>query len=189
MIIIICGTSSTGKSTICDALDNLLEDNWLNFSTDGYLGMLGSKFFNLHPDNIAVCEPNDVCYAKKYTDGTYEILPGALCSKLYSTIPNVLELIAKQGLNIIVDSLISTKEELIEYKEVLDKYGLMFVYLYASPEVIMQREEARGDRLKGSAIHWLRQFDYQDKCDLAINTEKTGPDEACTVILRKLRKI
>ena len=72
MIIIICGTSSSGKSSVCDILKNKLGDSWLHFSTDGYLSMLGNKFHGLHPDNKDVIVPNDVCYAKKYEDGTFE---------------------------------------------------------------------------------------------------------------------
>ncbi|KTC77843.1 phosphotransferase-like protein [Legionella brunensis] len=186
MIIIISGTSSSGKSTICQELQNKLGDGWINFSTDGYLGMLGNKFFDLHPNNEEVCIPNDICYAKKYSDGTYEIVPGKWCSKLYETIPNILRLIATQGFNIIVDSFITTTNEFSHYKALLEKYDPFFVYLYASEAVIAQREEARGDRLKGSALHWLKQFDYQDQCDLIINTEAINTHEVCASILEKL---
>lgn len=89
MIIILNGTSSSGKSTIAQALQHRLGDGWLYFSMDGYLSMLGPKFWGLHPDNPEVCLPNDVCYAKKHNDDTYEIMTGKLCSKLYATIPDV----------------------------------------------------------------------------------------------------
>ncbi|AWN73642.1 AAA family ATPase [Legionella anisa] len=184
MIIIVCGTSSSGKSTLCQELQNRLDNGWLHFSTDGYLGMLGEKFGGLHPDNPQVCVPNDICYAQPYPDGTYEIIPGALCSKLYLTIPSVLKLIAEQGFNIIVDSFITTLDELKSYKETLEKYGILFVYLYASESVISQREEARGDRLKGSALHWLKRFDFQDQCELCINTEEMSIQKICDEILR-----
>lgn len=185
MIIIICGTSSSGKSSVCQGLHKKLGDGWLNFSTDGYLGMLGNKFHDLHPSNPDVCVPNDVCYAKKYQDGTYQIMPGKLCSKLYSTIPEILELLAKQGFNIIVDSFITTQEDLSIYKSNLSKYDLRLIYLSASEETITKREEARGDRLKGSAIHWLKQFNFQDSCDLVIDTEKKDLDQICIDILDK----
>ncbi|KTD42146.1 phosphotransferase-like protein [Legionella parisiensis] len=184
MIIIVCGTSSSGKSTLCQELQNQLDNGWINFSTDGYLGMLGDQFGGLHPNNPQVCVPNDICYAQKYTDGTYEIIPGVLCSKLYLTIPSVLKLIADQGFNIIVDSFITTMDEFKSYKETLEKYGVLFVYLYASETSINQREEARGDRLKGSALHWLKRFDFQDHCDLRINTEEMNIQQICTEILR-----
>ncbi|WP_392537731.1 AAA family ATPase [Legionella sp. 227] len=172
MIIIVCGTSSSGKSTLCHELQSRLGDGWLSFSTDGYLGMLGDKFAGLHPDNPQVCIPNDICYAHQYADGTYEIMPGALCSKLYLTIPNVLKLLAEQGFSIIVDSFITTIDEFKSYKETLEKYGVLFVYLDASEATIAQREAARGDRLKGSALHWLKRFNFQEHCNVCINTEK-----------------
>jgi hypothetical protein len=42
-----------------------LGEEWLNFSTDGFLSLLVDKFFWLHPDNPELCTPNDICYAKK----------------------------------------------------------------------------------------------------------------------------
>jgi chloramphenicol 3-O-phosphotransferase len=183
MIILICGTSSSGKSSVCQELHKRLCDGWINFSTDSYLGMLGDKFNNLHPNNPTVCVPNDICYAKQHSNDSYEIVPGKLCSKLYSTIPYVLELMAKSGFNIIVDSFITTTDEFKLYKDILDKYNARFVYLYASEATIIEREAARGDRLKGSAIHWLKQFNFQDGCDLVIDTEKTNLEEICDYIL------
>ncbi len=184
MIIIVCGTSSSGKSTLCHELQSRLDDGWLSFSTDEYLGMLGDKFGGLHPDNPQVCVPNDICYAQQYPDGTYEIIPGALCSKLYLTIPSVLKLIAEQSFNIIVDSFITTLDEFKSYKEALEQYDILFVYLYASEAEIAQREEVRGDRLKGSALHWLKRFDFQEHCELCINTEEMNIQQICDEILR-----
>jgi chloramphenicol 3-O-phosphotransferase len=119
MILFICGTSSAGKSSVCHALKQKLGDDWLYFSMDGYLTMLGEKFVNLHPDNPNVCNKNDVAYAKKHDDGSYEIIVGPLCSKLFSTIPHVLLILAKAGFNVIVDSLITKKAELYDFKAAL----------------------------------------------------------------------
>lgn len=187
MIIIICGTSSSGKSSVCEALKDRLGDSWLFFSTDGYLSMLGKKFLELHPDNKDVTIPNAICYAKKYGDGTFEIIPGELCSKLYLTIPTVLKMLSEQGFNIILDSFITIKDEFDSYRNMLKEFDLHFFYLHASPDVIAEREEKRGDRLKGSAIHWLKKFDFQNECDSVIDTEKHSTDQIVKLILNQLR--
>lgn len=186
MIVIINGTSSSGKSTISAELQSKLGDGWLYFSMDNYLSMLGPKFEGLHPDNQEVCIPNDICYAKKHTNGTYEIVTGALCSKLYATIPNVLAMLAETGFHIIVDSFITTMDEFIFYKKKLEKYGLLFVYLYASEKIITQREEARGDRLKGSALHWLKAFECESVCDLSFNTEEADIGKISEDIVKRV---
>lgn len=186
MIIILSGTSSSGKSTLCQELKTRLGDYWLMFSTDGYLSMLGDKFLNLHPGNLSVCEPNVVCYAKKHADETFEIIPGELCSKLYLTIPATIDLLANAGFNIILDSFITTVKELDSYKNHLDKHGILSVYLYASEKEIERREISRGDRLKGSAIHWLRKFDFQNQCDLRIDTEKNDMNACVDIILKQI---
>lgn len=51
---------------------------------------------------------------------------------------------------------------------------------------IIEREEKRGDRLKGSAIHWLKKFNFQSKCDLVIDTEKHSIDQIVELILASL---
>jgi len=188
MIIIINGTSSTGKSTLSQELQKSLGDGWLNFNTDGYLSMLGPKFLGLHPDNPELCHPNEICYAKKHPDGTYEIVPGPLCSKLYRTIPDILALLAEQGFNIIADSFIPTLEDLNAYKDKLDKPGggVLFVYLYAPQDVILTREEGRGDRLKGSALHWLKSFECEKGHDLIINTHEISMGKIVEMILEKI---
>src|SRR5277367_2538928 len=106
MIVIINGTSSAGKSSVASILHKKLGDGWLFFSTDSYLSMLGDKFLGLHPDNPQVTIPNDICYATKHDDGSFEIISGKFCSKLYQTIPSALEIMANQGFNIIVDAFI-----------------------------------------------------------------------------------
>ncbi len=150
---------------------------------DGYLGMLGDKFLNLHPENPEVTTHNEVCYAHQHEDGTYEIVPGKLCSKLFSTIPYVLKIMAQQGFSIIVDSLITKKSELATFKKELKDFNCIFIYLHASEENIMEREEARGDRLKGSAIHWLRSFDFKNSCDLSISTDEIYAQDIAEQIL------
>lgn len=186
MIIFVCGTSSAGKSTVCWHLKSKLSDNWLLFGMDGYLGMLGDKFLNLHPDNPEVCTPNEVCYARKHENGSYEIVPGKLCSKLFSTIPYVLDLIAEQGFSIIVDALITKKLELDAFKEMLNKHKCIFIYLDASQESVILREEARGDRLKGSAVHWLRAFDFRESCDLMYGTDEIDAESIANHILKDI---
>lgn len=186
MLIIINGTSSTGKSTVCRTLQQCLGEGWLNFSTDGYLSMLGDRFSELHPDNPNVCTPNDVCYAKRYDDDTYQIVAGPLCSQLYSTIPDVLARLATQGFHLIVDAFIPTRGDLNHYKTVLAQWGTFFVYLSATEETIAAREEARGNRLKGSAIHWLRTFDCQPVSDLVIDTTSLSVENIGDLILNAI---
>lgn len=183
MIIFICGTSSSGKSTICHKLHAMLDSRWLNFSTDGYLSMLGNKFLELHPQNPNLCDPNDICYAKKYPDGTYEIVIGKQCSKLNSTIPEALKVLAQKDFNIIVDSLITSKNELKSFKAALKDFDPIFVYLLASENTVSQREQLRANRLAGSAIHWLRKFDFTDDFDLIIDTDISSTEKAIDQIM------
>lgn len=186
MILILTGTSSSGKSTLSEKLQKSLGDGWLYFSMDSYLSMLGPKFLELHLDNPEICTPNNICYAQKYSNNTYEIITGELCNKLYGTIPKVLTLLAEQGFHIIVDSFITTLEEHSFYKEQLKRYGLLFIYLYAPKEIISQREVERGDRLTGSALHWLEAFECESVFDLSFDTHASPITDIVATIMDKL---
>jgi len=189
MILILSGTSSSGKSTLSKQLQKRLGDGWLYFSMDTYLSMLGSKFMNLNPDNPDVCTPNNICYAQKHSDDTYKIITGELCNKLYATIPKVLTLLSEQGFHIILDSFITGFEEHSFYKEQLQHNGLMFIYLHAPIEVISQREVARGDRLRGSALHWLNDFECESVFDLSFDTHAKPIMDIIETIMDKLRSL
>ncbi|TXG76919.1 hypothetical protein E6Q11_03870 [Candidatus Dojkabacteria bacterium] len=186
MIIFVCGTSSSGKTSVCNALKRELPDGWLLFSTEGYLGMLGDKFNNLHPANIEVEVPNKIAYAKKHDDGSFEIIVGALVQRLFSIIPEAIGLLAQRGFDIVVDSLITKKSEIDQFRKALDKFDCKFIYLSASEKEISRREESRGDRLKGSAVHWLRAFDFHNECDLILDTENIVVNQIAKDIINHL---
>jgi chloramphenicol 3-O-phosphotransferase len=182
MIILINGTSSSGKSSVCAEVHSYLGAGWLLFSTDNYLTMLGETFLNLHPHNPNVTVPNQVCYAIQHKDGSYEIAPDPYCSKLYNTIPDVLSLLIAQGFSIVVDAFILTNQELAAYKAACSMTESLFVYLYADEKVIEAREANRGDRLPGSSLHWLRLFECADACDMAIDTSNLTVEDVCAAI-------
>lgn len=186
MIILINGTSSSGKSTLSLELQKQLGDGWLYFSMDDYLSMLGAKFAGLHPDNPEVCTPNAICYAHQHEDGAYEIVTGELCLRLFNTIPDVISLLARQGFHLIIDSLITTFIEHEMFKSKLEQFGILFVYLYAPESVIAQREMQRGDRLKGSALHWLKAFECESACDLSFNTAEISLEEMSRNIIGRI---
>lgn len=171
MIILICGTSSAGKTSVSTVLQQQLGEGWLRFSMDEYLGMLGTAFSEgLRLSNPDLCQKNNIAYAKQHEDGSYEIVAGKECSKLSATIPDVISTIAAKPFNIILDIVITSKEELNHYHQVLKRYGLFSVYLDISEAEVAKREKERENRLPGSAVHWLKKFNFKDKCDLMIDT-------------------
>ena len=183
MIIIICGTSSSGKSTLCGELKEKLGDNWLLFATDGYLGMLVVNFLSCI-QIIGMLYFQIMLCLKKHNDESYEIIPGELCSKLYVIIPSVLKILAAQGFNIISDSFITTQDEFESYKSGLAQYARIFFIFMLQKKQSLKGKKKRG-WIKGFCSHWLRRFDFQNKCDLVIN-ENISVHRVCDEILNEL---
>jgi chloramphenicol 3-O-phosphotransferase len=70
-------------------------------------------------------------------------------------------------------------------ERVLAGFDCKFIFLSASELEITRREAQRADRLHGSAIHWLKTFDFQDACDLIYDTEDVGIQQIATSIIRR----
>ncbi len=182
IVIVLTGTSSSGKSSVAKLLQKQLGEEFLFFEVDNYMKMLGEKYNNFNLNNPEAFIPNNIIYAKKLDDGTFDTITGPVYQKLYKTIPLVLNNLVNNGFNIIVDSLINDKEEIILYKKILNKQ-VKFVYLQALPETLLAREKARNDRVPGSALNWLKKFNCQQETNLTIDVDNLSIQQ----IVEKIR--
>lgn len=95
---------------------------------------------------------------------------------------------AEQGFHIIVDSFIPTLKDCYTYQRKLTQYGLCIVYLQAPIEIIEQREATRVDRLKGSARHWLNQFECDGIFDVSFDKSMVKLEQITEIILQKIHE-
>ncbi len=152
-IIFLNGTSSSGKSSIAEALLEVLDQPWFHISVDAINAMRSrARTLELDPAGL------DAVLARTRA-GFHRAVAG----------------MAEAGNNVVVDHVLSEQWRLIDCLRVLDGYEVVFVGVRCSPGELARRERARGDRDPGHAAAQLEQVHSHGVYDLECDTTTTSP--------------
>lgn len=163
MVIILNGTSSSGKSSILEKICDFSDDLYSLFSSDKIVcGSLSHKI------NFESLEDSRIIDAS------------------YSAFRKSLRVFASHLPYIILDDVIWKKESLFEIVDSFKEFDCFFVHVTAPKEVIEMREKNRADRKPGTARN---QYDFISHLpyDFVVDTGKQAPSEAAQSILQNLR--
>jgi chloramphenicol 3-O phosphotransferase len=163
MIIILNGTSSSGKSSIINSLESKLNDLYFIFGVDKFLEPSMPKNLNMEiPEHLKVID---------------NAISGFNFSlENYSTYIN----------NIIVDHVLQNPKWIHEVAHALKDKDVFFVGVTAPINIIEEREKQRGDRKIGTAknqFEQMKKYEY----DLIIDTSILTPDQAADEIIKNLK--
>ena len=163
LIIVLNGTSSSGKTTLARALQERSDRPLLNFSLDTVL-------YTLPPRELTRLSRGD------------ELLDVPYDSLVAGYFACVKEL-ARAGLSLVIDSAVTARRRAEQLIEAVGGQDVLLVGLECPVDVLETREAARGDRRPGLArtqsgtIHrWLRY-------DVVLNTETAVPEDNALTIL------
>ena len=204
-IIIVTGTSGSGKSTACDLFAKRADDFWLLYGIDHFLsGTLPAKFGHHGPRCREGIYAHPVDEADP--DGPLRWSFGPKGEAAFRTLHGWVATAAREGCNIILDHLaMSDPPVLQDLVWQLEDLPVLFVCLRPSYEVLSERianrtmdkplpthllgEDAvrkivdRLDRLRP----WFYQTVYaNDIYDLQIDTEAHGPEAVVAMIEARL---
>ncbi|MBB5191965.1 chloramphenicol 3-O phosphotransferase [Silvimonas terrae] len=151
-IIVLNGTSSSGKTSIARALQTLLPTQYLNFSIDSVLD-------TLPPEDLARLQRGDVISRNGYdwqnlVRGYHYCLPGLL----------------QAGLRLIVDNAWCHADETRELLTELAGYRVVLVGVQCALAEVVRREAERGDRPAGLAAWEFERVHGQMQYDLVVDT-------------------
>ena len=178
-IILINGTSSSGKSTIVRGLQSTLPDLWLEMGIDRFAhalpGRVGGQptwtllFRYVRPDGRS--------------DGPFTIETTGLGHQFIAGMHAAAAAIADAGLNVIVDHVLVEQAWLDDCSRRWAGFDVLFVGVRCPLEVVLRRELERRDRTLGQAE---AQFGivhrWADRYDLEVDTSVLTPDEAVALI-------
>jgi chloramphenicol 3-O phosphotransferase len=154
-IIFLNGTSSSGKSTIAEALLRVLEQPWFHMSVDAINSMRSkNRSLELEPAEL------DEVLARTRA-GFHRAVAG----------------MAEAGNDIVVDHVLSEQWRLIDSLRVLAGYEVVFVAVRCAPGELARRERARGDRQPGHAASQQEQVHAHGIYDLECDTAVASPEE------------
>jgi chloramphenicol 3-O phosphotransferase len=168
-IIILNGTSSSGKTTLAKSLEQVLDEPYVYVSLDDLLEPVTNLYFaNLPP-------------SKEMGKAGQMIVP-----KVASLMLHTISALALLGQNIIVDHVMIDKGSMMEWIETLSCYPVTFVGVQCPLEELEFRELARGDRSVGLAKSQIDNIHANKDYDLTVDTFKYDPIECAIQVKRVL---
>jgi chloramphenicol 3-O phosphotransferase len=143
MIIMLNGVSSSGKSSIARALQDVCSTPLLHVGVDTFIDMLPARFCG---------EGQAARYGLQFVpvqtrDGpVVEIRPGPYAKRLFAGMIGAIGALARASNDIIVDEVLFGDDMLRAYVRELQGQTVYFVAIHCTLAIVEQRERARGDR-------------------------------------------
>lgn len=162
-IILLNGTSSSGKSTLAQALQRALPDPWLVIGIDTLVFALPCRSLDppLWSDVFRYVRPDDS------SDGPFRIETGELGQRLVAGMHRAVEALAASGLDVIVDHVLLETAWLEDIRTQWAELPWLFVGVRCPLDVVEARERDRRDRTIGQAaaqfavVHEERDYDHR----------------------------
>lgn len=188
-VIVLNGPSSSGKTTLAQALQDVLEDTWLVFGIDTLISALPLSLLDIHPDATIGAHPRDhlVRDGGISFDAVGAITVGAEFRRLESAWLQGLAAIAAQGVHLILDEVfLDGAPSQDRVRHALAGHHVAWIGVTCELDVLTQRERERGDRVVGEAeAQWRRVHDGADY-DLVVDTSSRPADDVAREIAAHL---
>lgn len=149
-VILLNGPSSSGKSTLARALNELI------------LKERGEEYGIVSIDDFMKISERETIYEDDVFDISGDMCKGA--SELLLTLPGVT-----------IDHVITSERIFRQLEEAMRPYSLHLIRIACPLEVLLEREKSRGDRCIGSAEASFTYLFPKDGYELTVNTHETTP--------------
>ncbi len=138
-VIILNGVGSVGKTTVARALQQVVRRPFLHVAMDAFVDMMPARLFG---------DPDGMVFQTIQDEGrpSVAIHSGPVMAQLLRGMRHAVAAMAAQGNNLVVDDVMMGEGEGQEYSDLLSRYRLRLVGLFAPLDVLEQRERDRGDR-------------------------------------------
>jgi chloramphenicol 3-O phosphotransferase len=181
-IIYLNGPSSAGKTTIATALQERLPDPYLRVSLDALIDAMPAKVNDWTGHGPA---PG---YSFQATDDgsghlVQRIVAGPYGKRIAPAFRAMAVALARSGLDLIIDDIAFGAEQVRPWRDCLRDFPTLWVGITASVATLVAREEARGDRLGGSARDQHARVHVGVDYDLLLDTTSLTIAEAVERII------
>ena len=177
-VIVLNGTSSSGKSTLMRALQARLDGAWLGVGIDTVVFALPKRYL----DQPLWSEVFRYVDAEPGADAPFRIETGELGRQLVDGLHRMVASLADAGLSVIVDHVLLEPDWVADLARRLDGHEVLFVGVRCPREVVVERERARRDRTIGQAAAQVGVVHRAGGYDLEVDTSVLSPEAAAEVI-------
>jgi chloramphenicol 3-O phosphotransferase len=166
-IVLLNGTASSGKTSICHALQELMPDVWWNAGVDRFLGMLPKRYFE-RPRWDEVMDEFD--------------RPGEVGRVFMPQMHRAIAALARDGISIVADHVMVEPAWVVECARLFADLPAWFVGVRCPLDVVVRRERERGDRTLGEAekqfplVHRYAIYDFE------VDTSAVSAEQAAASI-------
>ena len=187
-VIFLNGTSSAGKTTLAQALQEQFEEPWQHMALDQYRDGLPARYRGLNsPDgtsgqrglNVVTVQPGD---GEAFTQVRF----GEDGRKMLRGMRRGIAAMATAGMNVLIDDIILEPEFLQDYLSVMNGIRLYFVGVHCPPEVIATREAARPGRFPGTAVGHFGVCHAHRHYDVEIDTSAESPESCADRVIARV---
>jgi chloramphenicol 3-O phosphotransferase len=183
-IILLNGTSSSGKTTLVRALQAMLPDPWLEIGIDRFVFALPRRYL----DQPLWSEVFRYVRPEGRTGGPFAIETGPLGERLVSGMHRTAAALADVGLDVIVDHVLLEGGWLDECVRLWSSHQVRFVGVRCPLQVVEQRERERRDRTIGQAAAQHAVVHAWGRYDVEVDTSVLEPADAAERILAALER-
>jgi chloramphenicol 3-O phosphotransferase len=185
IVIFLNGTSSAGKTSLIQHLQDAFPTPFIHIGIDHFLVMLPLRYVmegeEAHLGFHFISKENTEHPEREIIKGQYA---HSLNHVMRSTMKNFLA----QNLSLIIDEVLFADEDYHAYLELFKDYKVYFIAIKPPVDIASQREQMRGDRLLGLARGLYNQVYDNKHYDLKIDTSCLLPNEAAACIIDFIQK-
>jgi len=188
-IVLLNGTSSSGKTSIARALQEVMDEPFIHTGSDHFHAAFPQRFV-VPSDGIAPADAEGflLVFAGKvqifetpegqrgFAGGTLtEVRIGPAGLRLNAGMYRAVAALASAGNNVVVDAVIHDPRVLTMAVDALHDTGALFVAVRCPLAVVQAREAARGDRGRGGAAAFFAGVHAHGVYDLELDTARLDP--------------
>ena len=170
-IIILNGTSSSGKTSIVAALQDMLAEPFLDAGIDKFIWMLPRRYMNRPLWNEVLGLATEA---------------GPVGQRLMSGMHQTISALSRAGNNVVADHVLVERQWLLECSRLFSELPALFVGVRCPLEIVEQREASRQDRTLGQARAQLHLVHAHGIYDLEVNTAESSPEDCALQIKQRL---
>jgi chloramphenicol 3-O phosphotransferase len=187
-VIFLNGTSSSGKTTLAHALQEMLDEPYQHMALDHFRDGLPAKYRGLNsPVNTTGQLGLNVVPVQTASAAHTEVRFGEKGKQMLRGMRRAIAAMARSGNNIIIDDIILEPEFLSDYLIALSDFDVYFVGIRCPIATIGTREALRPGRFPGTAEGHFDTCHAHEVYDVEVDTATFTPEECAARVLSRLQ--
>src|SRR5262245_18482388 len=175
-VVLLHGTSSSGKTTVARAVQRLSDEPWVNLGIDAFWNAIDERWMEHGPR---------ASEGFLWTEDASSV-PGPVGERLAAGMRAALGAFARAGNYLLVDDVFIDSAWLDGWRAELTDVEVLLVAVMAPLRVLEEREAARGNRIAGEARAQVDVIHRGVEYDVTVDTSHQSPDECARSILAAL---